>query len=159
MNCFTHLLQNIEIRILLLRRLKSYQKLKSAYGNYRLYQKELSKRIVAGESGGNLRIFSNIFAKMFQKYAKINYRDYVQNVRLERASKELMETDHMISDIALNHGFANSKAFANAFRKSMEDCQVILEKRKTKRSVCRDSCFRMKSERSVSHTLFLCCKS
>lgn len=38
-------------------------------------------------------------------------------MRLERASKELMETDHMISDIALNHGFANSKAFANAFRK------------------------------------------
>ena len=58
-----------------------------------------------------------LYTSMFQKYAKINYRDYVQNVRLERASKELMETDHMISDIALNHGFANSKAFANAFRK------------------------------------------
>lgn len=40
------------------------------------------------------------------------------------------------------------------FVKSMEYYQVIVEKRKTKRSVCGDIYFRVKSERSVSHTFF-----
>ena len=96
---------------------KSYQKLSrlTEITDYikKNYQKELSLESLAEIFGYSPTYLS----KMFQKYAKINYRDYVQNVRLERASKELMETDHMISDIALNHGFANSKAFANAFRK------------------------------------------
>ena len=77
------------------------------------YQKELSLESLAEIFGYSPTYLS----KMFQKYAKINYREYVQNIRLERASKELTTTDHMINDIALNHGFANSKAFANAFRK------------------------------------------
>ena len=96
---------------------KSYQKLSrlTEITDYikKNYQKELSLESLAEIFGYSPTYLS----KMFQKYAKINYRDYVQNVRLERARKELMETDHMISDIALNHGFANSKAFANAFRK------------------------------------------
>lgn len=77
------------------------------------YQKELSLESLAETFGYSPTYLS----KMFQKYAKINYRDYLQNIRLERASKELASTDHMINDIALNHGFANSKAFSNAFRK------------------------------------------
>ena len=77
------------------------------------YQKEMSLESLAEIFGYSPTYLS----KMFQKYAEINYRDYVQNIRLDRASKELVSTDHMISDIALNHGFANSKAFANAFRK------------------------------------------
>lgn len=77
------------------------------------YQKELSLESLAETFGYSPTYLS----KMFQKYAKINYRDYLQNIRLERAGKELASTDHMINDIALNHGFANSKAFSNAFRK------------------------------------------
>lgn len=56
-------------------------------------------------------------SRMFQKYAKINYREYLQNIRLEYACRELEGTDHLISNIAINCGFANSKAFAKAFRK------------------------------------------
>ncbi len=59
-------------------------------------------------------------SRMFQKYAKINYKDYLQSVRLEHAAKELMETDKTIGDIALDNGFANSKAFSNLFRKHYE---------------------------------------
>ena len=78
---------------------KSYQKLSrlTEITDYikKNYQKELSLESLAEIFGYSPTYLS----KMFQKYAKINYRDYVQNVRLERASKELMETDHMISDI------------------------------------------------------------
>lgn len=56
-------------------------------------------------------------SRMFQKYAGINYKSYLQDVRLEYASKELMNTEHPIGEIALDNGFPNSKAFAKAFRK------------------------------------------
>lgn len=56
-------------------------------------------------------------SRMFQKYAGITYRSYVQSVRLEHAFRELTSTDHTLSETALNNGFANSKALAKAFRK------------------------------------------
>lgn len=77
------------------------------------YRNELSLESLAGTFGYSPTYLS----KMFQKYAKINYREYLQNIRIERAYRELTETDNMLSDIALNHGFANGKAFARAFRK------------------------------------------
>lgn len=56
-------------------------------------------------------------SKMFARYAGINYKDYLQNIRLEHAIKDLEGTDRQIGEIALEHGFANSKAFTNLFRK------------------------------------------
>lgn len=54
---------------------------------------------------------------MFRKYAKINYKTYLQSVRVEHAYKELVGTDRTISEIAANHGFPNQKAFAKEFQK------------------------------------------
>ena len=54
-------------------------------------------------------------SRMFQKYAGINYKSYLQGIRLEYAYRELLETNHTISDTALNNGFPNSKAFSKAF--------------------------------------------
>lgn len=72
----------------------------------------------------SLEMLSEIFgyapaylSRMFQKYAGINYKSYLQDVRLEYASKELMNTGRPIGEIALDNGFPNSKAFAKAFRK------------------------------------------
>ena len=77
------------------------------------YQKDLSLKSLAETFGYSPTYLS----KMFFKYGKINYRDYLQNIRLDHAYSELMETDNMLSDIAVNHGFSNSKAFAKAFKK------------------------------------------
>lgn len=56
-------------------------------------------------------------SRMFQKYAQVNYKTYLQNVRVEYAFQELMNTDHTISEIALNNGFPNTKAFSREFQK------------------------------------------
>ena len=56
-------------------------------------------------------------SRMFQKYAGINYKSYLQSIRLERAFQELANTGHTISEAALNNGFPNSKALAKAFQK------------------------------------------
>lgn len=77
------------------------------------YTEDISLEKLAGIFGYS----PSHLSRMFQKYAKINYKDYLQSVRFEHAVKELEETEHQISDIALNHGFPNSKAFSNLMRK------------------------------------------
>ena len=56
-------------------------------------------------------------SRMFQKYAGINYKSYLQSIRVQYAYQELTNTEHTISEIALNNGFPNSKALSKVFRK------------------------------------------
>ncbi len=56
-------------------------------------------------------------SRMFQKYAQVNYRTYLIDLRVKYAVRELMNTEHDIGAIALDHGFPDSRAFAKAFRK------------------------------------------
>lgn len=77
------------------------------------YREEISLESLAGIFGYAPAYLS----RMFQKYAGINYKDYVQNVRVEYAFRELTGTDHTMSEIAANNGFPNNKAFAKAFQK------------------------------------------
>ena len=55
-------------------------------------------------------------SKMLKKYAGINYKAYLQSIRLEYAYQELVNTERTISSIAMDHGFASSKAFTRAFQ-------------------------------------------
>ena len=77
------------------------------------YKKELSLEMIAEVFGYSPTYLS----RMFHKYAKTNYKTYLQSVRLEYAFQEFIQTDHTISEIAMNHGFANSKAFSKEFKK------------------------------------------
>ena len=52
---------------------------------------------------------------MFQKYAKTNYKSFLQGIRVEYGFQELANTDHTIGEIAMNHGFPNQKSFAREF--------------------------------------------
>ena len=56
-------------------------------------------------------------SRMFQKDANMNFKSYLQNIRLEYAYRELMNTENSISQIAMNNGFPSSKAFSNLFFK------------------------------------------
>ena len=76
------------------------------------YDSDLSLNTLAAVFGYSPTYLS----RMFQKYAGITYRSYLQSIRLERALRELSNTDHTISETALNNGFPNSKALAKAFR-------------------------------------------
>lgn len=52
---------------------------------------------------------------MFRKYTHVNFKTYLNCLRLERAYSELMNTDLSVWKIALRSGFANSQAFTKAF--------------------------------------------
>ena len=77
------------------------------------YAEELSLEVLAEVFGYAPAYLS----RMFQKYAGINYKSYLQSVRVEYAFQELANTEHPIGEIALGNGFPNSKAFAREFKK------------------------------------------
>lgn len=77
------------------------------------YTKELSLEGLAEIFGYSPAYLS----RMFQKYAMTNYKTYLQNVRVEYGYQELANTENSISEIALNNGFPNSKAFSKTFQK------------------------------------------
>ncbi|MDY2628853.1 MAG: AraC family transcriptional regulator [Lachnospiraceae bacterium] len=76
------------------------------------YTSDLSLEVLAQVFGYTPAYLS----RMFQKYAGINYKAYLQSIRVDGAFRELANTDHTISQVALNNGFPNSKAFSRAFR-------------------------------------------
>lgn len=77
------------------------------------YREELKLSDVAATFG-----YSNAYlSRMFQKYAKINYKTYLQDIRMAYAYRDLLNTDHTISQIALDNGFCSSRGFSGEFQK------------------------------------------
>ena len=56
-------------------------------------------------------------SRIFQKYAQVNYRTYLIDLRVKYAVRELINTDREIGDIAMDHGFPDGRVFAKAFKK------------------------------------------
>ena len=54
---------------------------------------------------------------MFKKYARINFKTYLQDIRMVYAYRELVNTDKTISQIAMDNGFPNSRAFSKEFQR------------------------------------------
>lgn len=54
-------------------------------------------------------------SRIFRRYANVNYKSYVLNVRVEYACKELLNTDKSINKIAENNGFPDGRSFSKAF--------------------------------------------
>ena len=77
------------------------------------YREELKLSDVAATFG-----YSDAYlSRMFQKYAKINYKTYLQDIRMAYAYRDLLNTDHTISQIALDNGFCSSRGFSEEFQK------------------------------------------
>lgn len=56
-------------------------------------------------------------SKMFQKYAGINYKAYLLDIRTQAGYRLLMNTELAVGEIALECGFPDSRSFAKAFRR------------------------------------------
>ena len=94
------------------------------------YQEELSLEALAEVFGYTPAYIS----RMFQKYAGINYKDYLQGVRVEYAFAELNRAEHTVSEVAFHHGFPSSRAFSKAFQKKYGMLPSAYLQRKTESS-------------------------
>lgn len=76
------------------------------------YAEEITLESLAEEFG-----FSPVYlSKMFKKYGDMNFKQYLQKIRLEHAYHDLLTSDVNISDIALKNGFPNAKSLTTAFK-------------------------------------------
>ena len=77
------------------------------------YQEELKLTEVANMFG-----YSDAYlSRMFQKYANVNFKTYLQDIRMTYAYRELLNSDKTISQIAMDNGFSSSRAFTREFQK------------------------------------------
>lgn len=77
------------------------------------YNQDITLEGVADEFG-----FSPTYlSRMFKRYADVSYKAYLLDLRTEYSFREMMNTDHSLSQVAVNNGFPNSRAFAKAFVK------------------------------------------
>ena len=60
-------------------------------------------------------------SKFFFHYMGMNFLDYVNSLRLRAAVHQLVTTDKLIIDIALDNGFQNQKSFFKCFKKKYND--------------------------------------
>ena len=57
-------------------------------------------------------------SRMFQKYAGITFKSYLQSIRLRYALKDLESGKYSITETALRNGFSGSKGLTRAFQKT-----------------------------------------
>ncbi|MGN1165476.1 MAG: AraC family transcriptional regulator [Lachnospiraceae bacterium] len=82
------------------------------------YMKENYTKEITLEGVAKIFAYSPTYlSRMFRKYARTNYKAYLDQIRLEHAFVELANSRTPIGEIAMNHGFANSKSFAKVFQK------------------------------------------
>ncbi len=56
-------------------------------------------------------------SRIFRKYAQVNYRTYLIDLRVKYAVRELVNSGREIGNIAMDHGFPDGRSFARAFKK------------------------------------------
>lgn len=58
----------------------------------------------------------NYLSRMFQKYAGITFKQYLQNIRLEYVIQDIKRGGYSLTEIAIRNGFSGSKGLARAFQ-------------------------------------------
>lgn len=77
------------------------------------YQMPLAQADVANQ----FYLSQQYFSRYFKQCTGITFTEHITRYRLEKAIKELRETDKRIVDIALDNGFTEERRFAFAFKK------------------------------------------
>ncbi|WP_058300717.1 AraC family transcriptional regulator [Gorillibacterium timonense] len=77
------------------------------------YENDISLNEIADEVG----MSPTYFSRFFKKTTGETFYHYLTAIRLYYAHQELMNRDASITEIALNNGFSNVKAFIEAFKR------------------------------------------
>lgn len=75
-----------------------------------------SRAISLNDLASKLYLSTSYLSKYIKKQLGMSFVDYLNKERLQHAMEELLYTDHSITRIALDNGFANTAAFNKAFR-------------------------------------------
>lgn len=75
------------------------------------YKEDLSLEIISNQYG----LSREHLSRTFKKYIGITFSEYLDNVRLYNAYRDLLNSDYSITEIAFNNGYPNVASFTNKF--------------------------------------------
>ena len=78
------------------------------------YGEPLSLESLAGIAG----LSPSYFSRRFKIVTGMRTMEYINYIRLSKASQELLSTDHTITEVAMHSGFSDSNYFKDSFRRS-----------------------------------------
>lgn len=76
------------------------------------YQQNLSLYLLSNQ----FNLSPEYLSRFFMKHTGMTVLNYINAIRLEKSFPELMNSDHPIIQIALNHGFPNEKSYNRVFK-------------------------------------------
>lgn len=79
--------------------------------------KNFDKNIYLEKLARQFNISRSYLSKKFKATTGVGFKEYLTNVRIQEACKRLLETNHSITQIALECGFNDSNYFGDAFRR------------------------------------------
>ena len=68
------------------------------------------------------------FSKFFKKNLGINFKDYLSNVRMQHAVRDLLETEKPITQIAIDNGFFSVNGFNKKFKERYNTSPSVYRK-------------------------------
>ncbi|MGG5329050.1 helix-turn-helix domain-containing protein [Enterococcus sp. AZ163] len=107
---FSHCLQEHQIST---QQSKYAQRYKTVIGYINAH---FTEPITLAEAAATVHLNPEFFSRNFKSYIGISFKDYLKKVRLNKAIRELLTTEKNLTEIAYTSGFADHKAFINAFK-------------------------------------------
>jgi transcriptional regulator GlxA family with amidase domain len=80
-------------------------------------ENHLGRRISLQEVADAACMEKTAFSKFFRRATGQKFRDFLQNLRIEKAIGEMTSSDISLTEIAFNVGFESLASFERAFRK------------------------------------------
>lgn len=117
-----------QLVLLFVRNLEVRERSSSADEKQNRLEKERMKRITAyihehytdritlDELACQEHLNSNYLSRIFKHQLGVSYQEFINSLRLSKATKLLIDSQRRIHDIALDVGFANVKSFNKAFK-------------------------------------------
>lgn len=79
-------------------------------------QRYMDTKLSLIEVAAALGITSNYLSNVFSKHHGVPFKRYLQQFRIQKAQKTLLETDFSISEVAIMNGFEDPNYFAKIFK-------------------------------------------
>ncbi len=62
---------------------------------------------------------TSTYSRYFYEFTQCRFTDYLQNIRIQHAKKDLIQTQLSLTEIALNNGFSNNSIFSKTFHNAV----------------------------------------
>ena len=108
----------------------SYAKTAISYIN-----ENYSREITLDEISSIVNLSPSYFSKYFKKVTRTSFSEYLANLRLEKAIRDMLDNNTSVSAAALKNGFANVKSFITQCKKVYNCTPAQYKKRITEKNV------------------------